>query len=190
MGILLWSFLILLALVILIIGAVVLTPMTLGLIIKTEPKLRVKVGIAPFFGLARITLHDSAEPSKEEPKKPDEPKPDKPWRPSKRTVGYGRRAIAAFPDLLSSIWHRVFLDHLKIDADIGLGDPADTGQLYGLLIAPAMLTSNSERIDIAIRPDFMKERLSGEIDAALRFTPAAFFWPILVFLTRVVAWRA
>ncbi|MEM8798342.1 MAG: DUF2953 domain-containing protein [Pseudomonadota bacterium] len=179
-----------LALVVVVIGVVVLTPMTLGLIVQTEPKLRVKVGLAPFFGLAPITLHDSAAPEAKKPEEREKPKSEKPWHPSKRTLGYGRRAIAALPDLIASIWHRVFLDHLKIDADIGLGDPADTGQLYGLLIAPAMLTSNSERIDITIRPDFMRERFSGEIDAALRFTPAAFFWPILVFAKRVAAWRA
>jgi len=59
---------------------------------------------------------------------------------------------------------------LHATAEVGLGDPADTGELFGALSAlTAMPCPESVRLDVT--PNFLQEGFSGRADGFLRFAP-------------------
>jgi hypothetical protein len=169
-----WVLAILLALAI----AVLATPWKLGVRLGTEPRWRLRVGLGLFGGLAPpIPLHDSARRRKAEPK------PPKRQTGRRRPPGRARRAkkvmrrAASAPGLLLGLLRPIHLERLAVEADIGLDDPADTGQLYGLLSAVNRARPPGSRISVAVRPDFTGPRASGELDAMLSFVPLAFVPP-------------
>ncbi|WP_162798660.1 DUF2953 domain-containing protein [Sulfitobacter sp. SK012] len=79
----------------------------------------------------------------------------------------------------------VHVAELHIDADYGFSDPADTGQLSGLLMPLQYTSPLPASVLLDLRPDFTKACLKGSMTAAVRVTVAALFVPILCF-----AWRA
>lgn len=87
------------------------------------------------------------------------------------------RAISATPRLLAEILRRLRINHLAVDADVGLGDPADTGQLFGMVLAVTHAMPSKQNVSIVIRPDFAKSRASGRIDAELSFIPLTLIGP-------------
>ena len=83
----------------------------------------------------------------------------------------------ATPKLLVDLLRPIEVSRLEIEADVGLGDPADTGQLFGLL-APIIYTQPMATVGlINVRPDFTASRASGTLLAELSFIPAAFIPP-------------
>jgi hypothetical protein len=95
------------------------------------------------------------------------------------------RAMGAAPQLLAGLLRPVHFERLAIDADIGLADPADTGQLYGMLAAAEHALPRPARVSIIVRPDFSGSRISGEADAALSFIPLLLIPPGVRFAWRV-----
>jgi hypothetical protein len=98
--------------------------------------------------------------------------------------------ISAAPDLLAGLLRAIHLRYLKVDADIGLSDPADTGQVFGLLAPVIHSRRPADRVQIAVRPDFTAARLSGEAAAGLSVTPATLMLPAIRFGWRVFGPRS
>ncbi len=98
--------------------------------------------------------------------------------------------IAAAPQLLTGLLRPIRLVRLKVDADIGLVDPADTGLLFGLLAAVSYSRPHTSAVSIAIRPNFTGPRASGELDAALSFIPIAFVPPGVRYALRALGSRS
>lgn len=156
------------------------TPVRLGLILRTSPDPRVKVSARLFGGLTpTIPIHDSARarPRAKEPPA----KRERPWAASRQRRGRVTRAIKAAPSLLVRLVRKFHVERLEIDANVGLDDPADTGLLFGVINALAYARPRSPRVSIAIRPDFTGLRASGKAEAELSFIPAAFVPPGLRF---------
>lgn len=70
---------------------------------------------------------------------------------------------------------------LSVDAEFGLGDPAETGQLYGTLSPLIYGTSGFAGADIVLRPNFDHAHLSGVLDATFRVIPIALLAPLARF---------
>lgn len=107
--------------------------------------------------------------------------------PRKRRRGAPRRAppvgkmLRAAPALLAGLVRPFRIEYLCIDMRFGLGDPAATGELFGLLAPLAYGTAGCDRLRISLRPEFDSRCLIGEAEGAVRFVPVALIPPALRF---------
>jgi hypothetical protein len=181
---LVWGLLSALVVLLLLIGIVLATPVKLAFTMRTSPEWRLLVVARLLGGLTpAIAIHDSEHQQQRE-KAPRAKKKKKTTRPHRRS-GRIPRAMTAAPQLLSGLLRLIHLERLAIDADIGLADPADTGQLYGMLAAANHACSRPPSVSIVVRPDFSGARTSGELDASLSFVPLLLIPPGVRFAWRV-----
>lgn len=103
-----------------------------------------------------------------------------------RSVPIGR-ALSAGPDLIAGLLGKFTIRELEVDARFGLGDPAATGQAYGVL-GPAVFGlgwMGSERVSVLLEPDFERLALEGRFSGALAVTPITLLGPVAIFAWRV-----
>lgn len=112
-----------------------------------------------------------------EPAYPERPA-GKPRKKRRRIRLDPRRALHEIPLLLTDTLKGIHIDLLRLDARIGLADPAETGQLYGML-CPLAFGLPSGRAEIEVIPDFSQPGFSGEGEISIHFTPARLAWPTL-----------
>jgi hypothetical protein len=165
-AVLLWA----LAAVLAVVLAVLVLPVRVRLLARTDPAPHAEARVALLGGLAPgFRLRRGAAAGR-------------PKRPRSGTIGPGRlgEMVRLGADLLA----RVRLERVEATGRYGLDDPADTGQLAGL-IEPLVQSHPCRRIRLDIVPDFAGPRLSGRIEAVLSVRPVALAPPVLRF-----AWRA
>jgi hypothetical protein len=172
-GVLLWVLAGLAGLVL----AVLVLPVRLRIVAATVPAPRLRLRLSLLGGLfPAIPLVDSARAPG-----PDRPAPPRRRRKRRRSGarrGPALRRLRGVPDLARAILGAFRIRRLRLDADFGLGDPAETGIAYGLL-APLVHAGA-----VTLRPDFSGPRLSGSVDAEIGLVPARLLPPLLRF-----AWR-
>ncbi len=116
----------------------------------------------------------------------------KPFKPKKKTARQRRKdrgrgwvpkgdILAEGIALLRRLSGAVHIDALRLDAEIGLGDPGETGQLYGQL-CPLIYTTRGH---VFVRPNFERACLQGSALARLHFSPLGLLWPFARFGWRV-----
>ena len=179
-AIILWLLLVMLVLVCL----ALITPVFVRVHLTTLPHFAYRVEMRALAGLVpRLTV---AQGPVGRPKAKHSSKTAKPKRrriPSRKR-GHGA-AVQALPNLIGGILQRIHLTKLHIDADYGLGDPAETGRLCGLLMPLQYAGPIPATVSLNLRPDFTKPSLNGSLTAIVRVTVAALLIPVARF-----AWRA
>ena len=183
-AIILWLLLVMLALVCL----ALITPVLVRVHLTTLPQFAYRVEMRALAGLApRLTLAQG--PRKGPVTKPKAKHNPKTTKPKRRRIPSRKRShgavVRALPTLIVGIVHRIHLAKLDIDADYGLGDPAETGRLCGLLMPLQYAGPIPANVSLDLRPDFTKPSLNGNLTAVVRVTVAALLIPITQF-----AWRA
>lgn len=187
MSVLLSGVLVVVAALAVLILVLLVTPVSLDVTMHTSPKWRLRIAARLFGGLTLpIPIYDS-DRQRTKKKKPsrERKRQKKEAGRSRPTFARIRRVVSAAPHLLIDLLRPIRIQYLKVDLDVGLMDPADTGQLFGLLAPVIYSRRRSDAVSIAVRPDFTSARLSGEITAMLNFIPVAFIPPAIRF-----AWRA
>ena len=98
-----------------------------------------------------------------------------------------RRLLRAGPRLVGGVLRQIRLERLHVTARFGLGDPAETGQLFGMLapVAYAPQWLGSKAVSVVLTPVFEARCLSGAAEGALAVTPIRLLPPGLVFVWRV-----
>jgi len=91
---------------------------------------------------------------------------------------FRRRAIRLIKDLLHATHAHDFYLRLRI----GLGDPADTGRLWGLIGPFAGITKNLSSTKIHIEPDFLAPVLEVEIHCDFHLIPIQFIALVTAFV--------
>lgn len=174
-SILLWSIVGVLFVVLLALAL----PLDLVVQVHAEQDVTYRVQGRPFGGLSPpITLTGRQRQS---PEAQAEPKPSR-----RRSLGGHTGAmVGAAPRLLTGILGAFRIKALTLDGEFGLGDPAQTGQAFGILSPLIYGTSGTSRFRVALRPNFERYCLSGQLAACFRVTPIALAPPILIFLWRV-----
>lgn len=168
--------------------AALVTPVKLEFTMRSSPKRRVKVAARLFGGMApAIVVHDSDRQRAEQKERRTAVKPKRSARErmSREALARVRRTVIATPRLLADLLRPIHIEQLTVDADIGLADPADTGQVLGLLAPLIYSRLASDVVSIAVRPDFMTPGFSGEVFAKLSVTPVAFIAPAVRFAWQV-----
>jgi hypothetical protein len=109
-----------------------------------------------------------------------------------KTRGLVRR-VAQFATTLR---RQVKLERLHVDGAFGLGDPADTGLVYGLL-SPLLWLADARGLDIRCSPLFLECDLRGVLGVTIHVRPLSVVSTMTAFLVsppvvRAVgaAWRA
>jgi hypothetical protein len=115
--------------------------------------------------------------------------------------GGGSGGPRTMPDWkrLSPLWQEAFRDvagrflrrcrrwigirEIRGRARVGLGDPADTGQVIGILQPLVAATDELPRVDLQLVPDFEAARLEGELQAGIRAVPVGMIPPFVAFLS-------
>ena len=150
-------------------------PVRVAMSLQNDPANRATVLVRPFGGVSpQIAVYDSSRKSK--------PKAAVTRKRAQRKKSAGKmRARGNFVTeivvLVRRVLRAIHIEVLRVDADFGLGDPADTGQLFGQ-ICPLIYASGGH---VNLRPDFGEACLRGNIIAQFRVIPVALIWPFIGF---------
>ena len=103
-----------------------------------------------------------------------------------RTRGF----LRSLGDLLRGLFGAVQVQSLRIDLSVGLSDPADTAEAFGLMMAVLMPLEAVAPLRAEVAPSFAEERLAGSFEGRLRVVPIKTLPPLARFLLSPPAWRA
>ena len=110
--------------------AALATPIHIGLSARSRPRWQMTLSARLYGGLTPpIPIVDTSRPRRSSRQRAARPPRQ---RRNKSQLGRrARRAVLAVPNLLTGLLCRFRLERVALDADVGLSDPADTGQLVG-----------------------------------------------------------
>ena len=147
------------------------------------------VSIGWLFGLVRVTpTMDGSESEPERPKK----------KKKKSGKENGRRAIAVARNrsfrlrlirFIKDIFEAMHLSDLTLRARLGLGDPADTGMLWGFIGPVAGFLASIRKAVIRIEPEFMYETFEIDSKGSARIIPLQLMFIMFAFVLSPVTIR-
>lgn len=180
LAILFW---LLMAIVTLVVLALI-TPVLVSVHLNNSSRPFYRIEIRAFSGIApRLTVGQKRQGGAD--KKSDQ----KPQQSKKHTISRLKRvdgaAVRALPKLILGVLRRIHLVELHIDGVYGLGDPAETGQLCGMLMPLQYANSLPSVMSLDLRPDFHQQTLRCNMTAVVRVTVAALFVPAAEFVWRI-----
>ncbi|MFT7147060.1 MAG: hypothetical protein ACJASZ_001942 [Yoonia sp.] len=148
---------------------------------QNDPAKRATVLLRLFGGVSpTIRVYDSTKPQK-----PNKPARKRRKRQLRKTGTQGWAPRGNMPTeavtLLRRVLGAIHIDVLHLDAEVGLGDPAETRQLYGQL-CPLIYTTGGA---VTLRPNFDRACLQGTAVAKFHFTLLGLLRPFMRF-----GWRA
>lgn len=97
-----------------------------------------------------------------------------------------RRRILRFA---SDVWRAIHKKNVRLLVRLGLGDPADTGQLWAVLGPLSGLLAGLRGIRIAIEPDFLDSTLEVDSSGTLRMIPLRMAILVLGLLFSPPVWQ-
>lgn len=153
--------------------AVLACPVDLSLHLTSGPPARFLVTARLLGGMIpaiRLSGHEGKESL---------PGPAPKVKKKRKTGARTPATLSAFTGLIRDALGAIELRQLSMRAVIGLGDPAETGQLYGML-TPLQYGPWRAGV-VSVSPDFDRAHLSGELSATLRVTPIALALPLARF---------
>ncbi|MDJ0626805.1 MAG: DUF2953 domain-containing protein [Rhodobacter sp.] len=188
LSVLLW---LLLTLVVVLVALVAL-PVRLRLTARSEPVAFVKVELRLLGrALPWLVLVDSSQPGRMRTKPASKAKPKARKTKRKRAGGASRetmgRMLRAGPDLVFGLLRQIRIERFLLTVRFGLDDPAETGQLFGMLapIAQAPQWMLGPPVSVSLTPVFDRPCAAGEADIVLSLRPVRLVPPAARF-----AWRA
>ena len=167
-------FWLLLALLILLVLAIAL-PLRVELRVSRDEALRYSLAFRPFgrFG-PRFSLTGDGRNTDNEPKPPEKKKGTRRW-------GSRGHMVRAAPRLIGDLFACLRFETADVDMRFGTGDPAETGQIFGMLTPVLYGVSNLRKIDVRIRPVFDQAAFSGHAAMVISVVPAMLVPPFLRF---------
>ena len=166
----------LLATVLAVLVVAMALPLRLELRLVKEDTWSVSGALRPFgrFG-PRIPL------SRDRKKAKTAPKPRRKRAPRDLFSRKSQRVAGATVRLLADILHRVRLETARLEMRFGIGDPAETGQVYGLLAPLIYGTASAPRTHVRIEPVFDRAVLSGRAELDMSLIPGTLLAPVIRF---------
>jgi len=123
------------------------------------------------------------------PRKPSRTRPSRFRWKTVRTVLRVPGLLPWAGRFLVRLYRAVRLDRLSVSLRIGLGDPADTGRLFGLLAPAVLWCGRWPRLDVGLEPDFALGAVTGRAEGVLRLYPARVIGSALLLLASTTAFR-
>lgn len=97
-----------------------------------------------------------------------------------------RRRIIRFG---SDLWHAVHKENVILRIRIGLGDPADTGQLWTVLGPMTGILAGVQGASIRIEPEFFDTTLELDSSGSIRIVPLQMLYLAVALLLSPPVWR-
>lgn len=173
-----WTILGVVGLLLALVVVLVATPMHLRLVAAAGENAGFRAEIRTLWGLSpRLNLEGGGggDGAAETP-----PKRKRGKRRKRRRGGIGAedamRLLKAVPHAAVTALRRIHIDGLRLRATFGFDDPADTGEVFGLL-TPWVYGLPTELCDVRIQPDFDGPRFEGSAELSVHLTPVAVVWP-------------
>jgi Protein of unknown function (DUF2953) len=177
-------------------AAVLFVPVTIELSIVTQPessaaRVSARIGWLVFSLRTPRAGGDDERPPAARPATPGR----KTRRPGRghagamavlRSPGVLRRCARLGAELLRRLWP----DRIRIEARVGLDDPADTGMLVGWGYALHAFAPTRQGSSFRLEPDFSGAVFMGRADLRWSRSMASLLWPVVTFLSSPVVWRA
>ena len=156
--------------------------------LSRDPDLRMRVLLSLLGGRSpAMTLADSSRPRKDRSRKDKAKDMPKKARRKRRRGNKPRISIVSARDLFWQLLDCIEIRRLRVQGRFGTGDPAETGQIFGLL-CPLIygLGPTCGRAEIDIEPEFREACLQGHLAGVIAVTPfrlvppfARFGWRML-----------
>ena len=169
-------------------------PIDLSLSMERDERFRSRMRIGWLFGLVGKDL-GGGENGKESKEEEEEEEPKKRGRRGKRsprtflaairTRGFPRHSLRFAGRMLRAIRVR----ELNLGLQIGLGDPAETGRLLGLLSPVAACVGAIPGVHVSVEPDFYQETFRGYCNGSARIYPIRMVPPIVLFALSLTSFR-
>lgn len=102
-----------------------------------------------------------------------------------RQTSFRRRVIRFVTDL----WHAFHKRDVMLRIRIGLGDPADTGQLWALVGPVAGILANSKDVSFEIEPEFFDSTFELNSSGNIRFIPLQIIYLTIAMLLSPSVWQ-
>ena len=128
------------------------------------------------FGLVRVRISSSKSDAVTSPDKKQKEVAHRP----KRSIHKKRNVLAAVRQkpfrrrifrFTGEVWRAVQKDDVRLRLRVGLGDPAETGQLWAIIGPVAGMLSNVQEASISIEPDFLDTTLDLRSGGNIRMIP-------------------
>ena len=169
-------------------------PVTLTFRFSWKETLSAKLRLNWAFGLVHADV--SPDPEKPSADKKEAHRKKDVWRPGgfRKTTNvvaaiqqprFRRRMLRFMADL----WHAVHKKNVWLRGRLGLGDPADTGQLWGMLGPLSGMLARLRDIRIQIEPDFLDPTLEVDSSGTIRVIPLQVVGIMLGLLFSPAVWR-
>lgn len=144
---------------------------------------RYSVALRPFGRVGpRLAVVDSTRPpgahKETGPKKKQKEKTPKNRRRTRRDPA---RIFGAVVRLVPAIVGKFSVDRLALDMRFGAEDPAETGQIFGVLTPFVYGTWGMRRFDLKVEPVFDRAVLDGDAALDVQMTPARLIPPLIRF---------
>jgi len=178
----------------LLIIALLAIPLTLTFRVSWRQDLQGQIRLQWAFGLVRLRFplspSESPSPEGEEParKTGSSDRPPRKKRnplPAIRQQAFRRRIIR----FISGLWHAVYKRDVNLHMRIGLGDPADTGQLWAFMGPVSGMLANIEEAAIDIEPDFLDSAFELDGSGTVRIIPLQLIYLAAGLLLSPPVWR-
>ena len=90
---------------------------------------------------------------------------------------------------VSDVWRAIHKQNVRLLVRIGLGDPADTGQLWAMLGPLSGMLARVRDVNVALEPDFLDATLDVDSSGTVRVIPLEFAMLALGLLFSPPIWR-
>ncbi len=165
-------------------------PFDLSFSLERNERFQSRVRIGWLFGLVGKDLGGG-----ENGNEPKEEKPKEQGRRRKRSL---RRFLAAIRTrglpghslrFARRMLRAIRVRELNVSLQVGLGNPAETGQLLGLVSPVTACVGAIPGVQMSVEPDFYEETLRGYCNGSVRIFPIRMVPPMVLFALSLTSFR-
>lgn len=170
--------------------ALLAVPVDVVFAVQRDERFEGRVTIGWLFGVVRIPVrpaHARAKPKKAKRARAHRvPRRGHNVSAMLRSEGFLGRLVSLFHHLAT----RIHIRRLRLHVRLGLDDPADTGQLWGIVGPLAWAVPVPAVADVAIEPEFTGAVFRFDGEGAVRIVPIEILATLTAFALSPVTWRA
>lgn len=178
----------------LLIIAILAIPVTLTFKLSWEEAFKSDTKLLWAFGLVRVRIPtDKTRTTSSQDQKAGQKR-----RKPEHTPGRKRNVFAAIRQasfrrrlirFMRELWRAVHKEDLTLRLRLGLGDPADTGQLWAIVGPMAGVLANVPEASIAIEPEFLDATLELDSSGSIRLIPLQMIFLAGALLLSPAVWQ-
>ncbi len=180
-----WWIIVLVVGILLLLVVLLTIPIDLVFSVERSDSLKMKARVKWMFGLVG---KDIGRGKKREPKEPAKKRKGNILSlvAAFTTEGFAQKFLSFLRDAVRALKVR----ELKANVTVGLGNPADTGMLFAVIVPTMVFFRSLASVNVEVEPDFEEEKLQGYCAGNVRATPLKFMTISILFLFSTTTLRA